>query len=67
MEMISYAKQDQTCVSSMMQIQKNSRLTCFFCLPQQVPTEFSQEKQWAKHNWFLDCIQNIASKMSNQT
>jgi hypothetical protein len=66
MEMTSYAKQDQTCVSSMMPIQKNSRSTYFFYLPQQV-AKFSQEKQRAKHNWFLDCIQNIASKMSNQT
>jgi hypothetical protein len=41
MEMTSYAKQDQTFVSSMMPIQKNSRLTCFFCLPQQVPAKFS--------------------------
>jgi hypothetical protein len=30
MEITSYARQDQTCVSSMMPIQKNSRLTCFF-------------------------------------
>jgi hypothetical protein len=28
----------------MMAIQKNSRSTCFFCLPQQVPGQFSQEK-----------------------
>jgi hypothetical protein len=44
MEMTSYARQDQTCVRSMMPIQKNSRSTCFFCLPQNVPTKFSQEK-----------------------
>jgi hypothetical protein len=28
----------------MMPIQKNSRSTYFFCLPQQVPAQFSQEK-----------------------
>jgi uncharacterized protein YaaW (UPF0174 family) len=28
----------------MMPIQKNSRSTCFFCLPQQIPAKFSQEK-----------------------
>jgi hypothetical protein len=28
----------------MMPIQKNSRSTYFFCLPQQIPTKFSQEK-----------------------
>jgi hypothetical protein len=62
MEMTSDARHDQTCVSSMMPIQKNSRSTCFFCLPQQVPTMLSQEKYGAKQNWFLDCIQNITSK-----
>jgi len=51
----------------MMPIQKSSRSTCFFCLPQKVPAKFSQEKYGAKHNWFLDCIQNITSKISNQT
>jgi hypothetical protein len=35
MEKTSYARQDQTCEYSMMPIQKNSRSTCFFCLPQQ--------------------------------
>jgi hypothetical protein len=44
MEMTSYARQDQTCECSMMPIQKNSRSTCFFCLLQQVPAKFSQEK-----------------------
>jgi hypothetical protein len=44
MEITSYAKQDQTCEGSMMPIQKNSRSTCFFYLPQQVPAKFSQEK-----------------------
>jgi hypothetical protein len=28
----------------MMPTQKNSRSTCFFCLPQQVSAQFSQEK-----------------------
>jgi hypothetical protein len=28
----------------MMLTQKNSRSTCFFCLPQQVSAQFSQEK-----------------------
>jgi hypothetical protein len=32
----------------MMLIQKNSRSTCFFCLPQQVPAKSSQEKQGAQ-------------------
>jgi hypothetical protein len=44
MEMISYARQDQTCEYSMMPIQKSSRSTCFFCLHQQIPAQFSQEK-----------------------
>jgi hypothetical protein len=44
MEMTSYARHDQTCVSSMMPIQKNSRSTCFLCLPKQVPAMLSQEK-----------------------
>jgi len=44
MEMTSYARQDQTCEYSMMPIQKSSRSTCFFCLPQQIPGQFSQEK-----------------------
>jgi hypothetical protein len=34
----------KTCVSSILPIQKNSRSTCFFCLPQIVPAIFSQEK-----------------------
>jgi hypothetical protein len=46
----------------MMPIQKSSRSTCFFRLPQQVPKMFSQEKYGAKQSWFLDCIQNIKSK-----
>jgi hypothetical protein len=44
MEMTSYARHDQTCVSAMMPIQKNSCSTCFFCLPLIVPAIFSQEK-----------------------
>jgi hypothetical protein len=44
MEMTAYARQDQTCEYSMMPIQKSSRLTCFFCLPQQIHAQFSQEK-----------------------
>jgi hypothetical protein len=44
MAITSYARQDQTCVSSMMPIQKNRRSACFFYLPQQVPAKFSQEK-----------------------
>jgi hypothetical protein len=44
MEITSYARQDQTCESSMMPIQKNSRSTYFFYLPQQVPALLSQEK-----------------------
>jgi hypothetical protein len=28
----------------MMLVQKNSRSTYFFCLPQQIPAKFSQEK-----------------------
>jgi hypothetical protein len=44
MEITSYAKQYQTCESSMMPIQKNSPSICSFCLPQQVPAKFSQEK-----------------------
>jgi hypothetical protein len=43
MEITSYARQDQTCESSMMPIQKNSRLTYFFCLPQQVPAMLSRK------------------------
>jgi len=43
MEMTSYARHDQTCVSAMMPIQKNSRSTYFFCLPQQVSAMLSQE------------------------
>jgi hypothetical protein len=45
MEITSYARQDQTCVSTMMPIQKNSRSTCFFFLPQQVPAVLSQENR----------------------
>jgi hypothetical protein len=41
MEITSYAKHDQTCESSMMPIEKNSRSACFFCLPQQVPAMLS--------------------------
>jgi hypothetical protein len=48
MEMTSYARQDQTCEYSMMPIQKSSHSTCFFCLPQQIPAQFSQEKYGAK-------------------
>jgi hypothetical protein len=36
-------RQDQNCMRSMMPLQKNSRSTCFFCLPQKVPAQFSQE------------------------
>jgi hypothetical protein len=36
-------RQDQTCIRSMMPLQKNSRSTCFFYLPQKVPVQFSQE------------------------
>jgi hypothetical protein len=39
----------------MMPIQKNSRSTCFFCLPQQVPAMLSQ-RIGGTTNWFLDCI-----------
>jgi hypothetical protein len=28
----------------MIPVQKNSRSTCFFCLPQQIPAKFFQEK-----------------------
>jgi hypothetical protein len=45
MEITLYSKKDQTCLSSMMPIQKNSRSTCFFCLPQQVPAVLSQENR----------------------
>jgi hypothetical protein len=41
--MTSYAKHDQTCESLMMPIQKNSRSTCFSCLPQQLPGMLSRE------------------------
>jgi hypothetical protein len=51
----------------MMPIQKNSHSTFLFCLRQKVPAKFSQEKYGAKHNWFLDFIKNITSKISNQT
>jgi hypothetical protein len=47
MEMTSYnkhARHDQTGVSSMLPIQKNSHPTYFFCLPQIVPAIFSQKK-----------------------
>jgi hypothetical protein len=50
--MTSYAKHDQTCESLMMPIQKNSRSTYFFCLPQQVPAMLSHEKYGAKQNGF---------------
>jgi hypothetical protein len=67
MKMITHARHDQTCEYSMMPIQKNSRSTCFFCLPQ-IPAKFSQEKQGAKQKQgFLDCIQNITSEICNQT
>jgi len=36
-------RQDQTCIRSMMPLQKNSRSTYFFYLPQKVPEQFSQE------------------------
>jgi hypothetical protein len=48
--MTSYARHDQTYVSSMIPIQKNSHSTCFFCLPQQVPAMLSQEKMGANQN-----------------
>jgi len=54
----------------MMPIQKNSRSTCFFCLPQQVPAMLSQENRG--HNKLVHRLHskhtNITSKSaSNQT
>jgi hypothetical protein len=43
MEITSYARQDQTCVSSMKPMQKSSRSTCFFCLPQHTCKVLSRE------------------------
>jgi hypothetical protein len=68
MEMTSYARQDQTYEYSMMPIQKSNRSTCFFCLPQQIAAQFSQEKYGTKQKQeFLDCIQNITNEIRNQT
>jgi hypothetical protein len=54
----------------MMPIQKNSGSTCFFCLPQQVPTMLSQENRG--HNKLVPRLHskhtNITSKSAtNQT
>jgi hypothetical protein len=50
MEKTSYAKAQS---NLMMPIQKSSRSTCFFCLPQKVPAMLSQEKIGGTTNWFL--------------
>jgi len=47
----------------MMPIQKNSRSTCFFCLPQQVPAKFSQEKYGAK----TQLVPRLHTKYSKKT
>jgi hypothetical protein len=49
-------RHDQTCVHSMMPLQKNSRSTCFFCLPQKYLQSFLKKTQGGKHNLFLDCM-----------
>jgi hypothetical protein len=46
----------------MMPIQKNSRSTCFFCLPQQVPAMLSQENRG--HN---KLVPRLHSKHTNIT
>jgi hypothetical protein len=47
--------------------EKQSLDLLFLFSPKSSCKILSREIGGKKHNWFLDCIQNIASEMNNQT